>query len=109
MDKKCYFKNLKVSLYVLRTISALPALFGAVHLPAAAAGVQEHAQVLLLLICSHYLCKDDGQQLCGVCIVLCKESNRMAHWYEGENEGEGMLNMSEVGLSHASKKLFSCL
>lgn len=44
------------------------------------------------------MCKDDEQQLCGVCTVLCKESNRMARWYEGENEGEGMLNMSEVGL-----------
>lgn len=54
------------------------------------------------------MCKDDEQQLHGVCTILRKESNRMARWYEGENEGEGMLNMSEVGL-YASKKTFFCL
>lgn len=84
--QKCYFKNLKVLLHGLSTICALPTLSSAIHLSDASAGMQKHTQVLLFLIPPHCLCSDNGQQVFGVCTILCKDNNMLEEGLSHPNE-----------------------
>lgn len=83
MGIKYYFKNLKASLYFSRTVSALPALFSAVRRSAAAAGVQEHARVLLFLLPPHCLCRDGGSSSVGSAPSCAR---KVAGWNTGMRE-----------------------